>query len=244
MRSRKRSRRNGSRPAVLNRTVLEIELGGHTFELLGDGGLFWPKHSALLVADLHLGKDATFRSFGIGVPCGSTEATLSRVSKMLDATGASELFVLGDLCHARSSLSQGTRDAFVRFQTQHADVSLNLVEGNHDRSTGHLPVDWRIELVGSTLHLDGVAMVHEPAACPADSTIVIGGHLHPAYEFSHLGETTGKLPCFWYSQSERSLTLPACGQWTGTMRVQPRKSDRIWLLADDQVLAVGANAAG
>jgi DNA ligase-associated metallophosphoesterase len=222
--------------------VVTIQLGGHSWILFPEGGLFWPKHSALLVADLHLGKDATFRSFGIGVPSGSTTATLKRVSKLLNETGAKELFVLGDLCHARSSLTATTNEAFIAFQDQHRSVQLNLIEGNHDRSTGRLPDEWRIEVVGPTLHLDGVVLVHEPTDCPRESRLVIGGHLHPAYQLFHGGEKTGKLPCFWYSKANRQLIVPACGKWTGTARVKPHPSDQIWVIAENQVIAVGPNA--
>lgn len=217
---------------------LSIQLAGHSFELFSGGGLYWPKHSALLVADLHLGKDATFRSFGIGVPPGSTPATLRSVSAMLDASGADELFVLGDLCHSRSSLSISTRDAFAAFQESHGDVAMHLVEGNHDRSTGRLPDDWKIADAGTGLHLDGVAMTHEPGPCPAGAELVIAGHLHPAYQLFQGRETTGKLSCFWHDDVRRCLILPACGHFTGTVRIRPSRRDRVWVIADDQVLAI------
>lgn len=217
---------------------LNIELAGHSFELLSQGGMFWPKHSALLVADLHLGKDATFRHFGIGVPPGSTRGTLDAVSSMLNSTGAQELFVLGDLCHARSSLSQTTRDEFERFQDAHANVAFHLVEGNHDRSAGRLPANWRMNDLGTVFHIDGVTLAHEPADCPRGSALLITGHLHPAWRIRHGGESTGKLSCYWHGHASRCLVMPACGHFTGTAMITPKARDGVWVIADDQVIPV------
>lgn len=220
---------------------LTINLAGRSFELLGHGGLHWPKHRALLVADLHLGKDATFRHFGIGVPRGSTEATLSAVSAMLRATDADELFVLGDLCHARSSLSAATREAVAEFQDAHTDVAFHLIEGNHDRSAGRLPDDWRFNDAGVLLHLDGVAFCHEPGSCPAGSELLVAGHWHPAWRLRYAGESTGKLPCFWHDVGQGCLVLPACGQFTGTALITPREQDQVWVMADKQIVSVLPN---
>lgn len=217
---------------------LTIHLAGHSFELLGRGGLYWPKHRALLIADLHLGKDATFRHFGIGVPRGSTEATLMSISEMLRSTGAEDLLVLGDLCHARSSLSAATRDAVTQFQDEHRDVAFHLIEGNHDRSAGRLPVDWRFHEVGTAYHLDGITMSHEPAACPEGSELLVTGHWHPAWRLRHAGESTGKLPCFWHNTSQACLVLPACGHFTGTALITPQAEDQVWVIADKQVVSV------
>ncbi|TWT87918.1 ligase-associated DNA damage response endonuclease PdeM [Neorhodopirellula pilleata] len=217
---------------------LTIDLAGQSFVLLGQKGLYWPKHRALLVADLHLGKDATFRHFGIGVPRGSTKSTLLSVSTMLESTGAEELFVLGDLCHARSSLSATTRDAFAAFQNEHGGVAFHLIEGNHDRSAGRLPDDWRFNEVGTAFHLDGVTMAHEPADCPVGSSILITGHWHPAWQLRHAGESTGKLPCFWHHAAQRCLVLPACGHFTGTELITPRNQDQLWVIVEDQVISI------
>ena len=105
-------------------TPLAITLSGHKLELYPGGGLYWPKHQALMVSDLHLGKDATFRRHGIGVPVGSSRATLRCVSDMLESSGATELFIIGDLFHARSSLSMDATSLFGGFLDHHHDVAV------------------------------------------------------------------------------------------------------------------------
>ncbi|MCC9643581.1 ligase-associated DNA damage response endonuclease PdeM [Rhodopirellula sp. JC740] len=215
---------------------LGIELSGHNLELFAGGGLHWPEHQALMVSDLHLGKDATFRRHGIGVPTGASRATLRAVSEMLDASGATELFIIGDLFHARSSLSLDATAVFEAFLRSHSNVAVTLIEGNHDRAVGQLPKNWPIDTVEGTFHLDSIAMTHEPSNLPCDADLLVSGHLHPAHVLNTGGETTGKLPCFWWSNG--CLVLPACGRFTGTMKISPKNTDRIWVIADGQVLAV------
>ncbi|EMB13126.1 ligase-associated DNA damage response endonuclease PdeM [Rhodopirellula europaea] len=217
-------------------TPLAITLSGHELELYPGGGLYWPKHQALMVSDLHLGKDATFRRHGIGVPVGSSRATLRCVSDMLESSGATELFIIGDLFHARSSLSMDATSLFGGFLDHHHDVAVTLVEGNHDRAVGTLPESWPMQVVVGTFHLDTLAMAHEPGSLPSDADLLVSGHLHPAHVLSDGGESTGKLPCFWWSSG--CLVLPACGRFTGTMRISPKENDRIWVIADEQVVAV------
>jgi len=62
--------------------------------------------ATLLVADLHLGKAATFRSQGIPVPEGSAQKDLARLALLVAATRARRLIVLGDLFHAKSGCTE------------------------------------------------------------------------------------------------------------------------------------------
>ena len=42
--------------------------------------VFSPEHQAMFVADIHLGKAATFRSLGVPVPAGTTQENLAKLS--------------------------------------------------------------------------------------------------------------------------------------------------------------------
>ena len=95
-------------------TVLDREV-----VLRGDGSAFLPAYHALLVADLHLGKDASFRSEGVPVPAQINERILQQLGESLRATQAKRLFILGDLIHDRNSITEkltrliaGWRQAF------------------------------------------------------------------------------------------------------------------------------------
>src|SRR5512140_483642 len=83
-----------------NRGALEVVLCNERVQLLAQRALFWPRERALFVADVHLGKAASFRAGGVPVPRGSTASDLERLSVLVARTGAQRLAVLGDFLHA------------------------------------------------------------------------------------------------------------------------------------------------
>ena len=81
---------------------LELTVAGERVQALAEAALYWPARQTLFVADLHLGKAASFRASGIPVPGGTTAGNLARLERALAATGAKRLVCLGDLLHARA----------------------------------------------------------------------------------------------------------------------------------------------
>ena len=65
---------------------MEILLGETQAELLPGRAIFLPQSKTLIVADLHLGKSATFRKRGLPVPEGTTKSDLDRLAALLKAT--------------------------------------------------------------------------------------------------------------------------------------------------------------
>ena len=61
----------------------------------------------LLVADLHLGKAATFRRAGIPVPEGSAGRDLDRLTRLVADTRATRVIVVGDLLHSAAGCTPG-----------------------------------------------------------------------------------------------------------------------------------------
>ncbi|MEM8670524.1 MAG: ligase-associated DNA damage response endonuclease PdeM [Planctomycetota bacterium] len=210
-----------------------IELEGHRLDLLGGLGAWLPDHKTLLIADTHFGKEATFRRNHIPVPTGSTNGTLDSIGRMLSETGAERLIILGDMFHARSSLSADVCEALETFFGEYQRVRMMLVLGNHDMGVGRLPSKWPIEVVSHHM-IDRIRLSHHPPNAPPEDDLVICGHLHPAVRVEGRMDSTGKLPCFWYSK--RCLVLPAIGEFTGTHRVRPRGSDRAWMVVDENVI--------
>ncbi len=202
-------------------TGAEIECCGETLRLLPEHGVFLPEHAALLVADTHFGKDASFRKGGLAVPRGSSEATLECIEKMIVDNAAHKLVFLGDLFHARCSLSEAFSTRLEEFFLTHTNVEVYLTLGNHDVAVGRLPTHWNLQ-VSQSLKLGKFTLEHFPREADADEVLCCG-HLHPAV---HIQEV-GKLPCFWLS--EQRLMLPAIGKFTGTAKVIPRGDDMVWV---------------
>jgi hypothetical protein len=139
-----------------------MDLSDFQFVPLAHDGLYWPSQKTLFVADLHLGKEASFCREGIAVPRGASERTLQRISKMLAETEAERLVILGDLFHARSSLAEDVRALFASFLESVSPVSVTLVLGNHDRAVGALPNEWPMKIVNAW-SMNGISLSHFPS---------------------------------------------------------------------------------
>ncbi len=212
---------------------INIQLSGNLFTLLADCGLFWPARSMLFIADTHFGKEATFRRNGIPVPVGSTQATLIKIARMLRRTDATQLCILGDMFHARSSLSPDVRESLERFFDEFDHVELSLIPGNHDARVGSLPNAWPIKIFDPTMLIDRVALGHHPTKVPTDADVYLCGHLHPAIRVGSGTERFGKMPCFWHSRGQ--LVLPAIGKFTGTHLVKLSAGETAWIAAENEI---------
>ena len=215
---------------------LEVSIEGMDFVFLAKRGLFWPGQKTLFIADTHFGKEATFRKQGFPVPRGSSIGTLATITEMIIENQATRLILLGDMFHARSSISEDVRRSLDAFFARHPKLCFTLVLGNHDRNLSKLLAHWPIEIVESSTQLGRLAISHIPEKPREGANLLLCGHIHPAYRIPSKLDSVGKLPCFWLSQ--RQLVLPAIGEFTGTQVVKPSGTDRTWVIAEEQIIEV------
>lgn len=213
---------------------LAVDVAGERLVLMPERAAFWPSASTLLIADAHLGKAATFRAAGIAVPGGTTAEALARIDLLLRRTAARRLVFLGDLLHAREGNAPSTRDALDRWRRRHEDLEVILVRGNHDRRAGDPDPCLGIRCVDPPLHDPPFALRHHPDPAPASYTLA--GHLHPAVRLAGRGRQRGRLPCFWVGT--RVAVLPSFGDFTGAADVESGPGDRVFVIAEDQVIRV------
>lgn len=214
---------------------LSITLAGEPVLLLAERALFWPAGQALIIADPHWGKAASFRAAAIAVPEGATRADLARLDAALDRTGATRLCVLGDLAHARGSFAPAVVDAIGAWRDRRPRLELLLVRGNHDTRAGDPPAAWGFRCVDEPYALGPFALCHYPDAVAAG--YVLAGHLHPAVQLAGLGRQRERLPCF--LAGPRRAILPAFGSFTGVATVAPGRDERVFVVAGDEVLEIG-----
>jgi DNA ligase-associated metallophosphoesterase len=141
-----------------------------------------PASRTLLVADLHLGKAATFRRFGLPVPEGSAQRDLARLEQLVIRHGVRRLLILGDLFHAKGGLTEQVKAEFAAARGRIQGTEVVLVLGNHDRPLGKLSSDLGIDATVPSLDEPPLHFVHEPATgiVAADrAAFTIAGHLHP-----------------------------------------------------------------
>ncbi|MDH0866123.1 ligase-associated DNA damage response endonuclease PdeM [Mitsuaria sp. GD03876] len=194
------------------RGALAMTLADERVWLLPAPALWWPCARTVFVADVHLGKAASFRALGQPVPSGTTRDNLDRLTALVDSVAARRLVVLGDFLHAAAAQQPRVLDPVHRWRERHGEVECLLVRGNHDSRAGDPPASLRIEVVDEPHRLGPFAACHHPQAVPG--AYALAGHLHPATTLRGRAHEHQRLPCF--CESEGLLILPAFGAFTGT----------------------------
>jgi DNA ligase-associated metallophosphoesterase len=176
------------------------------FVALPQGALYWPARGAVLVADLHLEKASWFAALGQMLPPYDSLATLSDLSAILAATGAGEVWCLGDSFHdARGGerMSRRSRDILVGLTR---DTRWTWITGNHDPA-------YADRFGGETreeAEVDGLVLRHE--ADPHELRPELSGHFHPKLRVRVRGRQVARR-CFIASGCK--LILPAFGALAG-----------------------------
>ncbi len=243
----------------------KITLGGQSLSLLPERGVYWAERRILFVADLHLGKDATFRQAGLAVPAVSSRDSLSRLQKLIEVYEPAECIILGDLIHAADSLNERVHVEISDFFSRVPKCKWRLIKGNHDRHTKKWPQHWPlvIEVEGGyeepfrLLHIPPISEETDGDLKPGRSSpgrsspgrssqtsdliakaeeYFLAGHIHPAWSVKGSVLVREKLACFWLTS--RGLILPAFGTFTGTKAIAHSSSDRVFVLADTKVIEV------
>ncbi|WP_291013635.1 ligase-associated DNA damage response endonuclease PdeM [Hydrogenophaga sp.] len=216
------------------KTHAVAEWAKQTLHLLPDPALWWPAEETLFIADLHLGKAASYRALGQPVPSGSTQDNLSRLTDLIARHQAKHIVLLGDFLHAASGRTSHLLHAVTAWRAHHAQVAMTLVRGNHDDRAGDPPAEACIEVVDQPWLLGPFACCHHPQAHPTH--FVLAGHDHPVVHVSGPGRDRLRLPCF--VNDGQQATLPAFGAFTGGHVVTPRAGQslhavgggRVWTL--------------
>lgn len=214
--------------------MIDCTLAGERVALLPEKALYWLREKTLFIADFHLGKAAAFRKAGIPLPSGTTTENVKRLSSAVAGTGAQRVVFLGDFLHAKASKQPATEAKFGAWREAHPKLDLVLVRGNHDAHAGDPCEEWGIACVDEGASFGPFVANHHPQ--PVRGGYVLAGHIHPAVRLSDAGGSFS-LPCFWFSP--KVGVLPAFGAFTGTALVRPQEGDRVFVVADDEVLRVG-----
>ncbi len=209
-----------------------FEIAGEQLVLMPEAAVYWPRLSALIIADPHFGKAAAFRAHGVPVPEATTRDNLVRLDAALTRSAARRLVVLGDFLHARRGRSPDLLAAVSAWRASHADLPVLLVRGNHDDRAGDPPDDWGVECRDEPVACPPFIWRHEPAA--SGEGYVLAGHVHPAVRLAGAGGLSAALPCFYFGKDYG--LLPAFGDFTGTGIVRPRRGDAVFVLAGGMVV--------
>jgi DNA ligase-associated metallophosphoesterase len=186
--------------------MVPFSFAGHELLALPQGALFWPARRALLVADLHFEKASWFALRGQMLPPYDSIATLTALNRLAVATGADEIWCLGDSFHdsaGRERLPARARDMLRMLTASHRWI---WITGNHD---AELIDHCGGEVVFEAL-VDGLVLRHE--AQRSETRPELSGHFHPKLRIRLRGRQISRR-CF--VATPLKLILPAFGALTG-----------------------------
>ena len=214
---------------------LVVTYAGHTVWLLPEHALWWPEGRVLFIADLHLGKAATYRALGQPVPSGTTAENLRRISQLTEHYQPEQLVFLGDFLHAAQARTASVLHQLTFWRQNHASLVCTLVRGNHDSRAGDPPPALGISVVDEPYLVGPFAACHHPQTHTTHA--VLAGHTHPVVQLQGPARDRLRLPCFVFEA--RSAILPAFGEFTGghAVAAQPgvqlyaAGGGRVWPLA-------------
>ncbi|ASC70973.1 serine/threonine phosphatase [Halomicronema hongdechloris C2206] len=213
----------------------ELVLGSVRLQLLPQRAVYIEAMRSLLVADVHLGKPETFQAHGVPVSSQINDATLARLQRLCQTWRPQQLWILGDLFHSQIGLVETVKEHWCRFLEEVA-ISVHLLLGNHDRPLKAAWEELSIHCWQELVQRDAVLLSHEPQpVMDADILVNICGHVHPRIRLQTTLDSL-RLPCFHWQPSQRRLTLPSFGEFTGGYDIALSGDAVAYGVAEDQII--------
>jgi len=212
-----------------------FELFEQDLLLLPQKAIFWRQQKALIVADVHLGKVGHFRKAGIAVPRDIEQSELSVLSDLIYEHKPEKLIFLGDFFHSEINSDW---DWMVLWRSQFSKLEIVLVKGNHDIIDEDYYTRLNIAIVDELL-FGPFLMLHHPLTgldLQNAGGYVFCGHIHPGISLAGRARQHITLPCFAFG--DKQAILPSFGTFTGRIAIRSNKTDRIFAIANNKVLAI------
>ena len=186
--------------------MVPFSFAGETFQATADGALYWPSQQALLVADLHLEKASWFARLGQFLPPYDSQATLSALAAVVERSGATRLYCLGDSFHDRFGCDRLPASARQMLTTLTSRLDWTWIVGNHDPGFA----DHCGGRIADEVEIAGIILRHE--ADRGEPRPEISGHFHPKLRLHLKGRHVSRR-CFVKTASK--IIMPAFGSLTG-----------------------------
>ena len=97
-------------------SVCKVQWAGVALHLLPERAVWWPQGRTLFIADLHMGKGATYRALGQPVSGGTTQENLDRLSALIKKYLPQQVIFLGDFLHAAAARTASVMAAMAQWR--------------------------------------------------------------------------------------------------------------------------------
>jgi DNA ligase-associated metallophosphoesterase len=225
---------------VIDPRDLALDVDGVRIRLLGEGAALLEDAGALLVGDLHLGRDTTRQRAGLALPSGSDADDVARLERLVERIGPSRLVLLGDVVHARSARGPELTRQLRRLGGL-PGAAVEALPGNHDRSLDRPAEGTGLRVRPARLRLAGAELTHAPRTRPprAGAPVRICAHLHPVVRLRE-GRDALRAPAFVLDAAQ--LVLPAFGATAAGAAVPSRPGRRRFVCTGTGVIEVPSGA--
>jgi len=211
---------------------MEIQLLKDKIVLLPQKAIWLKQKKTVLMADLHFGKINHFRRAGIPVPARANDKNAENLIAVLQETKPERIIFLGDLFHSHYNEDW---EVVGQIRKHFSECSFELVLGNHDILSEVQYTRYNMKFYLNELREDDFLLTHEPLEEVPEGVYNLCGHIHPGVNLRGAGKQSITLPCFYFGKHQ--AILPAFGSFTGLARVVPKKDDRIYVIAEDKIIA-------
>lgn len=213
-----------------------IQENGTELCLSPDRALYVKDAGALLVADVHLGKSETFQRAGIPIPTQVNGDTLERLLRLCQQFQPQQIWILGDLFHAREGMGEEVFGVWSRALEAIARP-VHLILGNHDRALAPRLTPWGLICEPRPVALGQLLLSHEPVTSAAPGTrLNVCGHIHPCLRLQTPLDSL-RLPCFFLDRQAQRLMLPSFGEFTGGYEITPGQHTAAYAIAEQTIIA-------
>jgi DNA ligase-associated metallophosphoesterase len=211
---------------------MEMSVMSEKVILLPQKTLWLEDKRILILADLHFGKINHFRKSGIPVPAKANDRNSELLINLLNITRADRVIFLGDLFHSHYNEEW---EVVGQIRKHFLNCSFELVLGNHDILSKEQYARHSMKVYDKELRVGDFLLTHEPLTEFPENVYNLSGHLHPGVKLHGTGRQSLMLPCFYFGK--RQGIMPAFGSFTGLARINPQKEDKIFVIAENKIIA-------
>lgn len=191
------------------------------FEVRGRA-LYLQSTGTLVVADLHLGREATAN---VSAPLGERTDLLGRLSTLRLAFEPTRIVFAGDLLHSFSTIPAGVEKTVAELSQECVDDGADVIaiKGNHDRLLDSV---WPGSVESAVKLNDGTVICHGHEEPELRGTRYLIGHDHPAITIEGV-----KHPCFCVDptgyRNAELVVLPAFTRLAGGVELNRLRADAL-----------------
>lgn len=209
-----------------------VNCSGEILLLSKEKAIYWEREKMLIISDLHIGKSAHFRKFGIPVPGTVGYTDLQRLSALISEFNPMHLLVTGDMFHNKINSDVS---AFLAWRKNYPLLKILLIKGNHDALKDEEYEALDIVVHHNEMLLAPFRFIHDKPKV-FDEYFNISGHIHPGVVIYGKARQQLKFPCFYFS--EHCAVLPAFSVFTGLQLLRPKEGDRFYAVTPGKVVKV------